>query len=245
MSVTPSSSSSITEVSIPTADNALQGILAVPEGTGPWPAVVMVHEVYGIEANMRAHAERLASLGYLAVMPDLYSRGGMRKCLNATFRALQAGHGQAFDDVEATKRWVTARPDCTGKVGVIGFCMGGAFALQLATRGYDVSSVNYGMLPKDLDAALDGACPIIGSYGKKDPTLKGAAAKLDAALTRHGIEHEVTEYEGASHAFLNPGPAGPKAMSAIMNRVAGFGPAPAQAEQAWQRIDAFFQAHLR
>jgi len=234
----------VEETTIPSSDGALQGILAVPEGAGPWPAVVMVHEVFGIEENMRAHAERLASLGYIAVMPDLFSRGGMRKCLNATFKALQSGQGQAFDDIEATKAWVTARPDCLGKVGVIGFCMGGAFALQLAPRGYDVSSVNYGMLPKQLDEVLEGACPIIGTYGKKDPSLRGAAKKLDEALTRQNIPHEVHEVEGASHSFLNPGPAGPPVMRTIMNKVAGFGPRPEQAEQAWQRIDAFFRRYL-
>lgn len=232
------------DVAIPTEDGLLTGILAVPVGEGPWPAVVMVHEVFGVDENMRAHAKRLASLGYLAVMPDLFSRGGMRKCLNATFRALQAGHGQAFDDVEATKRWVDARQDCSGKVGVIGFCMGGAFALQLASRGYDASSVNYGILPKDLDDVVAGACPIIGTFGKQDPSLRGAAAKLDAALTRQGVEHEVTEYEGASHAFLNPLPGGPHGMRTILNRVVGFGPRPEQAEVAWARIHSFFQQHL-
>lgn len=234
----------VVEVAIPSADGALLGILATPEGAGPWPAVVMVHEVFGIDDNMRAHAQRLANLGYLAVMPDLFSRGGMRKCLKATFKALQRGAGQAFDDIEATKAWVTARSNCSGKVGVIGFCMGGAFALQLAPRGYDVSGVNYGMLPKDLDAVLEGSCPIIGTFGKKDPSLRGAATKLDAALTRQGISHEVHEYEGASHSFLNTGPAGPPVMRTIMNKVAGFGPRPEQAEQAWQRIDEFFRQHL-
>ena len=120
----------------------------------------------------------------------------------------------------------------------------GAFALQLAPRGYDVSAVNYGQLPKDLDAALEGACPIIGSFGADDRSLKGAAAKLDAALDRLGVPHQVTEYAGASHAFLNPGPAGPTAVRWIMQRVGGFGPRPEQAELAWSRIDAFFADHL-
>ena len=234
----------VTEIDIPCADGALHGIVAVPDGAGPWPAVVMVHEVFGIDDNMRAHAELLARLGYLAVMPDLFSRGGARKCLTATFRALRARHGQAFDDVEAAKAWVTARPDCTGKVGVIGFCMGGAFALQLAPRGYQASSVNYGQLPSDLDALLEGACPIVGSYGQDDRSLKGAAAKLETALTARHIPHDVKEYRGASHAFLNPGPAGPKLFSMIAQRVGGFGPRPEQAEDAWHRIDAFFRTHL-
>lgn len=235
----------LTETHIPTTDGKLHGILAVPDGAGPWPAVVMVHEVFGIDDNMRAHAARLANLGYLAIMPDLFSRGGARKCLTATFKALQAGRGQAFEDVEAAKAVVTARADCTGKVGVIGFCMGGAFALQLAPRGYDASAVNYGRLPDDLDSVLVGACPIVGSYGKDDASLKGAASKLENALTTHGIPHDVKEYPGASHAFLNPGPAGPRAFSFIAKHVGGFGPRPEQAEDAWRRIDEFFTEHLR
>jgi carboxymethylenebutenolidase len=234
----------VTEVRIPSGDDRLVGILAVPTDAGPWPAVVMVHEVFGVDDNMRAHAQQLADLGYIAVMPDLFSRGGMRKCLNATFRALQAREGLAFDDVEATKGWVTARSDCTGAVGVIGFCMGGAFALQLASRGYDASSVNYGILPKDLDAVVADACPIVASYGKDDRSLRGAASKLEASLTRNNITHDVKEYEGASHAFLNPGPAGPPVVRTIMTRVAGFGPRPEQAADAWRRIDAFFREHL-
>ena len=235
----------LSEVRIPVGTESIEGILAVPDGPGPWPAVVMVHEVFGIDENMRAHAERLAGLGYLAVMPNLFSRGGARKCLTATFRALQAGHGQAFDDVEATKTWITARPDCTGKVGVIGFCMGGAFALQLAPRGYDVSAVNYGQLPAELDELLAGACPIVASYGKDDRSLKGAAGRLEAALERCNVEHDVKEYEGASHAFLNVAPAGPPVIRQIMTRVAGFGPRLEQAEDAWRRIDTFFDRYLR
>jgi carboxymethylenebutenolidase len=61
---------------------------------------------------------------------------------------LAAGHGQAFDDIEAAKRMLLERDDTTSKVGVIGFCVGGGFALALANRGYDASSINYGMLPK-------------------------------------------------------------------------------------------------
>ena len=137
----------LTDVEIPTADGQLRGVLAVPPGAGPFPAVIMVHEVFGTDESMRVQIERMASAGYIVLMPDLFSRGGMRKCLNATFRALVAGEGQAFDDVEAATAMVTARADCTGKVGVVGFCMGGAFALQLASRGYDASAVNYGRLP--------------------------------------------------------------------------------------------------
>ena len=235
----------VTEVSIPTADGLLRGVLGVPEGSGPWPAAVMVHEVFGIDENMRAQIERLASAGYIVLMPDLFSRGGARKCLNATFRALTSGRGQAFDDVEAAKQMLIARDDCTGKVGVIGFCMGGGFALQLANHGYGASAVNYGMMPKDLDAVLGGACAIIGSYGAKDKTLKGAAATMERELTARGIPHDIKEYPNANHAFMNPGPAGPKLLRPFMQKVVGFRPYPEDAADAWMRIEKFFAEHLR
>ena len=221
----------------------LNGVLAVPDGSGPWPAVVMVHEVFGIDDAMRAQITRLASAGYVVLMPDLFSRGGARKCLTATFKALTAGQGQAFDDVEAAKQFVLARPDTTEKVGVIGFCMGGGFALLLASRGYDASSVNYGMMPKDLDAVLSGACPVIGSFGAKDGQLKGAAAKLDAALTAANIAHDVKEYPEAGHAFMNPHQAGGPVFGTLL-RITGAKPNPEAAADAWQRIEKFFAQHL-
>jgi len=169
----------------------------------------------------------------------------MRKCLRSTFRALSSGEGQAFTDVEAAKTLLAGRKDCTGKMGVIGFCMGGGFALQLAQRGYDASAVNYGMMPKNLDAILEGACPVVGSYGAKDKTLKGAATRMEIALTQRGIAHDIKEYPEANHAFMNPGPAGPKMMRPLMQKVAGFRPVPADAADAWSRIDSFFGKHLR
>jgi len=235
----------LSDVVIPAVDGELRGVIGVPNGTGPWPGVVMVHEVFGIEENMRAQIERLASAGYLVLMPDLYSRGGMRRCLKATFRSLTEGHGQAFDDTEAAKQFLVARPDCTGSVGVIGFCMGGGFALQMANRGYDAAAVNYGMLPKDLDAVLEGSCAIVASFGGKDKSLKNAATKLETALTAKGIDHDVKEYPNANHAFMNPGAAGPIALRPFMQKVVGYKPYPDEARDAWARIETFFAEHLR
>ena len=235
----------LTEISIPLeGDDQLRGVLAVPSGVGPFPAVVMVHEVFGIDESMRSQITRMASAGYLVLMPDLFSRGGMRKCLKATFRALVDGTGQAYVDVEAAKQLLLSRADCTGKVGVVGFCMGGGFALQLVSRGYDAAAVNYGQAAKDLDAQLVGSCPIVASFGGKDLSLKGAGPKLEAALTKAGIAHDVKVYPEASHAFMNPTQAGPKVLQPLMNTVIGFKPRPVEAADAWQRIEGFFGEHL-
>lgn len=235
----------LTDIQIPLPDGThIPGRLAVPPGKGPFAAVVMVHEVFGIDESMTAQITRMASAGYLVLMPDLYSRGGMRKCLKATFRALVDGTGQAYVDIEAAKNLLLSRPDCTGKIGVVGFCMGGGFALQLVSTGYDAAAVNYGQAAKDLDAQLVGSCPIVASFGGKDLSLKGAGPKLEAALTQAGIAHDVKVYPEASHAFMNPTQAGPKALRPLMNTVLGFKPRPDDAADAWSRIERFFGEHL-
>jgi carboxymethylenebutenolidase len=239
----------ITDIAIPDAPGGsvgMTGVLAVPEGPGPWPGVVLVHEAFGVNDVMRRQVERMAAAGYLALMPDLFAAGGARRCLAATFRALQAGEGRAFVDIERARAALAAHPRSTGRVGVLGFCMGGGFALLAASgRGFDAASVNYGMLPADLDDDLLGACPIVASYGGRDRTLAGAAAKLDASLTRLGVAHDVKEYPQAGHSFLNDAETGPAALRFLTARIMGAGPEPESAADAWHRIEAFFGEHLR
>jgi carboxymethylenebutenolidase len=226
------------------ASAALKGVLSVPAGVGPWPGVVVVHEAFGIDGEMRKQVAHLARLGYIAVMPDLFTEGGMRKCIFTTFRSLRSGTGRAYADIETARQTLVRRTDCTGIVGVIGFCMGGGFALMTAARGFGAASSNYGMLPKDMDAAFEGACPIVGSYGAKDGTLKGAAAKLESTLTRKGIPHDVKEYPDAGHVFMNEQLDSPSWTFPIF-RVMNFGPKPDAAVDAWNRISEFFGEHLR
>jgi carboxymethylenebutenolidase len=232
-------------ITVPGASSApeLRAHLAVPPtGEGPWPGVVVVHEVFGLTDDIRQHADRLAAAGYAAVAPDLFSAGGAVRCLRSTFAALSAGKGAAFEDIDATRRFLADRDDCTGSVGVIGFCLGGAFALLAATRGFDASAPNYGPLPKDPAEVLRGACPIVASYGKRDFGLRGAAAKLDAALTEAGVEHDVKEYPDAGHSFLNRHNLGP---FSILEKVGGLNYHQPSAEDAWTRILRFFGTHLR
>ena len=238
----------LTDVDVPSGvggSPGLLGVLGVPERRGPWPGVVLVHEAYGVNDVMRRQVARMASAGYVALMPDLFTDGGQRRCLLATFRALRAGEGRAFVDIESARDLLTARDDSTGKVGVLGFCMGGGFALAAAAgHGFEVSSVNYGMLRRDLDDDLRGACPIVGSYGGRDLSLRGATAKLEGALTRLGVPHDLKEYPDAGHSFLNDVEEGPAAMRFLTKRILGAGPNPEAAADAWTRIEAFFAEHL-
>lgn len=226
-------------------DGELTALVGVPAGRGPFIPLVVVHELFGIDDAMRDHLERLVRLGYAVIMPNLYSRGGARRCLTATFRALRSGRGAAFDDIEAARRHIAARGGTTETAGVIGFCMGGGFALVLAgAGGYGAASVNYGMLPADLDDTLDGACPVVGSFGGRDLTLRGAAPRLEAALAARGIDHDVVEYPDAGHAFLNTVPNGTRLARITMGPFLRLGHRPAEAADAWERIDRFFRRHL-
>jgi carboxymethylenebutenolidase len=217
---------------------------AVPEGEGPWPGLVLVHEIFGLDDEMKRHADRLAAMGYLVLAPDLLVRGRRVVCLAQTMTALRKGRGRAFDDLEAARAVLLADPLCTGAVGVIGFCLGGGFALVLAGRpGWDAVAANYGALPRDL-AALDGACPVVASYGGRDLYLRGAASALETALAERGVEHDVREYPAAGHAFLNEEDHSPWYLAPMTRLVMHVGPDPAAADDAWRRIGDFLGRHL-
>ncbi|MCD2152423.1 dienelactone hydrolase family protein [Rhodococcus cerastii] len=220
----------------------LRAILETPTTPGPWPGVVMIHEAFGLEEVMQRQAKRLAAAGFLTLAVDLYSAGGAKRCLVPTMTSMLRGHGKAFTDIEVARSWLVESPDCTGKIGVIGFCMGGGFAM-VSAGDFDAASVNYGQLPRKLDEAVVDACPIVGTFGGKDFSLRGAAAKLETALSNAGIENDVKEYPTAGHAFLNDAEAGPKVLRPL-ERILGIGPDPVAAQDAWKRIDSFFERHL-
>ena len=221
----------------------LPAYLAVPEGEGPWPGVVVVHDAFGLTDDIRRITDRFAAHGYLAIAPALFRRGTRLRCVVSTIRAVGGDGGAAATDVLAAAASLRADARCTGKVGSVGFCMGGGFSLLTAPSGvFDAAAPNYGIWPGNRDE-LARACPTVASYGAEDRMLRGAAAELEQRLTAGGVPHDVKEYPGVGHSFMNDW--GTPAPLRFVERTAGLAYARPEAEDAWRRILDFFGQHLR
>lgn len=216
------------------------GYLAVPDAPGPWPGVVLVQDVRGMRSDLCELADTFAAAGYLALAPDLYSGRSTVQCLGRIIKSHYSGTGEVFDDIAAAREYLFADPRCTGKIGIAGFCLGAGLALVAAPKGqFDAAASNYGLIPKDL-SVLDKACPIVASFGAKDPIVKaGSAALLEAALTEACVPHDVKEYPDVGHSYMNSSSVPPSIRRVL--RMAYSGP---EAEDSWRRLFSFFGEHL-
>lgn len=214
------------------ASPPLRAYLALPEGSSPSPGVVVIHEIGGLDEHTRGVAERFAREGYAALAVDLFSTASRPMCMLRIFhgiliRPLTNG---VVGDLRASIDALGGRPEVdASKLGVIGFCLGGSYALQLACVDGRLksASVFYGQNPRPLDAVAK-ACPIVGSYPERDFTAR-LARRLEPALARSGVRHDIKIYAGARHSFFN------ETRGAYD---------PAAAADAWARTLAFFKANL-
>jgi carboxymethylenebutenolidase len=223
-----------------TAGGPVEALFAAPTaGEGPWPGVVIVHDIFGLTSDVQNISRRVADAGYVVITPNLYSRGGPIRCIPKVFRELLMQHGQALEDIQAAKIFLEGKDECSGPIGIIGFCMGGQFALVMAPKGFTASAPFYGVpLPRNLDKVLHGACPVVASFGSRDPLGIGATNKLRRTLDNRGIINDVKVYPGVGHSFANHLPAQP------LMRVTGFGYDENATEDAWRRVFKFFAEHL-
>jgi carboxymethylenebutenolidase len=233
------------DLTFPSSDGRpMRAALALPAREGPRPAVIVIHEIFGLNDDIRRMTGRFAGLGYVALAPDLYDTGGMRLlCIARTVLTLNRGDGPAFADLDAARRWLAARPEVdASRIGVAGFCLGGGFALLYAARGsLGAAAAFYGAVPKTA-AELSEVCPVLGGYGGRDKLFVGQGRRLEEHLTALGVPHDVRVYPEAGHSYMSHHSGVLAAIAAQSPMAAGHDPT-AEAD-SWSRIERFFGEHL-
>jgi carboxymethylenebutenolidase len=223
----------VATVQIPREDRRpMAAYFVAPQAQAHRPAVVVIHEVFGLNDPIRRVASRFADEGYSALAVDLFSGGNRGLCLLRVMGGmmLRPLNNSGLRDLRASIEWLGQRPEVNAsRIGVIGFCMGGGYAAALACVDDDVkaASIFYGMNPRPMSAFSD-ACPIVGSYPEKDFT-RNAGVALERELTSRHIPHDIKIYPGARHSFFNEDG---KTYDA------------AAATDSWRRTLDFFAAHL-
>ena len=222
-------------VQFPSGKETVGGFLASPEKPGRYPGLIVVHEWWGLNDWVKEQTVKLASQGFVALAVDLY-RGKVATDSNEAHE-LSRGlpNDRAILDLMAGIVYLTTRNDVDhGRVGTIGWCMGGGFAIQLATHVPRLGAcvVNYGALPTDPNELQNIGAPVLGNFGADDrgitPADVHAFQKTMETLNR---TVDIKIYDGAGHAFENP---------ANQN-----GYRPQAAEDAWNRTVAFLNKYLK
>lgn len=227
-------------------DDGRAAHLARARTEGPAPGVVVIHEIFGLDDDIRRLNDHVAGLGYLALAPDFYAGARWWRSMRSAFRELEAGHGSFFDVIAAARDWLVRSPECSGRIGVLGVSLGGSFALRAAARcEFAAASANYGEVPEDAETILAGACPIVASYGGRDRTLREDPPRLERALAALGIPQDVEVYPHAGHGFLRQ--RGYPGVIGLLSKINGMaaGPHPSSAADAWRRTRGLFDAYLR
>jgi carboxymethylenebutenolidase len=220
----------------------LDGYLAERPGHGLGPGMVVLHEAFGLNDDIRSIADKCAGLGYTAVAPDLIG-GGSLGCMVRAFRDMLRGNGPALDLAESVVGWLGRRPEVDpDRIAVVGFCMGGGFAYLLGIGG-NVAAVapNYGK-PPDLDR-LEASCPVVASYGEKDRVFRRYAPKVERALSLAAVPNDIELYPNSGHSFMNDAQ-GHRLEARLARPVMTVGFNPQDADDAWSRIERFFAAHV-
>lgn len=208
----------------------------LPSGNRPAPAVVISHEWWGLNDHIKDIAQRFAREGFVALAPDLYARQGspVTKDAGEAAKLMESLKSQlTLKDLNGAVKWLKQQPFVDAwKIGATGFCMGGTFALMLASHNSDIkaSVPFYGQVPPT-DNLKYLLCPILFIHGAQDGWItKAEVERLRQGLAQFGRPGEVRSYPDAGHAFFND--TRPEAYR------------PAEAQDAWRRTLAFLRTHL-
>ncbi|HTS27709.1 MAG TPA: dienelactone hydrolase family protein [Bryobacteraceae bacterium] len=218
----------------PEGNGSIRGYLVRPAKAGKVPGVLVVHENRGLNPYIEDVARRLGTEGFMAFAPDgLTSVGGYRENDEVSAGLFRQVDGKKMtEDFVAAARWLKARPDCTGKIGVVGFCFGGGIANTLAVRlGSDLAAAVpfYGTQPKAEDVPKIKAA-VMAHYASLDTRITGGWPAYEEALKANHVTYSGFVYEGANHGFHND--TTPRYDQAA-------------AKLAWQRTIEFFNKYLK
>jgi carboxymethylenebutenolidase len=207
--------------------------LVLPDGEGPHPGVVVVHEAFGLNDNIRSVCRRLAAEGYAALGVDLFEDRNRAVCMARMFAGAMRGNLSHYGvpALRSALGQLAGHPGVDAdRIGAIGFCLGGSIVLTWACTDDRLAAIApfYAMAPRPREA-IRRLCPVVGSWPARDITTR-AARVLESGLTAAGIPHDLKVYPGTRHSFFN-------------DRLPVYD--PEAAADSWRRVLAFFGEHVR
>ncbi len=214
--------------------DSIRAYVAYPEGKTPAPAVIVIHEIYGLTDWEPTVADRLAKEGYVAIVPDLLSsKHGKTPGDQDEARALigDLEPDRVTEDLDATYAYLNRhRRVAKGKIGTIGFCWGGGQSFRYATHNPNLLAVvvAYGPAPDTADMKRIKA-PVLGIYGENDARINSELPTVTAAMASAGNSYTAEVFPGTGHGFLKPGRQGYDTP---------------EREKAWKRVLEFYRARL-
>jgi carboxymethylenebutenolidase len=219
-------------ISYPSGKVQIDGYLALPEGEGPFPAVVVIHEIFGLNDNIKDIARRFAGEGYGALAVDLFAGSNRVVCMFRLMSGLLLNSldHRGIQDLKAALTYLEEQPQIDStRVGAVGYCLGGSLAIAWACTDDRLKAIApyYGANPRPLEAVAR-LCPVVGSYPDNDFTTSHGQ-KLDVELDTREIPHDIKIYPGAKHSFFND---------------QGRNYNASAAQDSWQRVLAFFKEHI-
>ncbi len=210
----------------------LEGYLVRPDGDGPFPGIIVIHEIFGLNENIKDIARRFANEGYVALAVDLFAGRNHAVCMvrflgGWLFNSL---NNSAIHDLKASLTFLSKQPGVDeSRLGAVGFCLGGGFAVCWACTDDRLKAIApyYGTNPRPLKAVAR-LCPVVGSYPGNDLTAS-SGQRLDVELDRYHVPHDIKIYPGAKHSFFN-------------DTLSNYNEAAAR--DSWERVLAFFGEHI-
>jgi carboxymethylenebutenolidase len=222
-------------VSYKSGDETVQALLYTPPGKGPFAAVIVIHEWWGLNDWVKEQASKFSDQGYVALAVDLY-RGKVATTPDMAHELMRGvPEDRAKRDLHAAFEFLQAQPNVRkDRIGAIGWCMGGGYSLDVALQEPMLSAdvINYGHLATDPEALKKINAPILGLFGGKDQGITpDDVHKFEAAMKQLGKKVDIKVYDDAGHAFENP------------NNKAGY--RAEDAADAWKRTVAFLAENLK